>query len=238
MYIPLLFLLYLPLSFTRNTKEYKEQWNITGNQNYRFFDSRTFGIDLPNKDPCTKVSRNSKFRDYINRNFQCDGIWCQYGKFKCDERGEKSCYHVEHIIDENGSEYRDCDSCKNIYGNMVMAYGQWNSELGGLASRYYMDAQEEKRIVYGTNIVDRVKNLITYCYNLEPKTSPVHDYDPECDTIEPCNCDSDSECGCDCDYDLETIPSDNSKYIHLIVAIGAVVLLVGIILLMAKYKCL
>ena len=148
----------------------------------------------------------------------CTGKWCIDNKFICGRSGNTDCYHVEHIIDENGPEFKNCYGCKNIAGNMVMAYGRWNKALGGLSLRYYNDSTYEKQLVYGADILDRVRDTIWQCMydGLRDKISNKNisytsfDYNPYCDNDLDCNCDSDSICGCDCSDD------DNNTNTHSI----------------------
>ena len=112
------------------------------------------------------------------------------------------CFHVEHIIDINGPEFPCDNDCKQIAGNMVMTNGRFNKGLGGLSSKYYDDSMKEKTLIYGQNIMDKVRDTIRRC-NLG-KNIVSDDYDRTCDNEGDCDCDSDSKCGCDCsDFDEE-----------------------------------
>jgi len=129
-------------------------------------DSSTFGMDMP--DPCRPMSTR-QFRDLVNARVRCTGDYCVDGTFKCNVGATADCYHVEHILDENGPEYvsskfqvgaksgKDCGpaprstskcsaSIKNIKANYVMAWGKWNQ---GLPSEYGLsggaDAAQRER---------------------------------------------------------------------------------------------
>ena len=155
-FIIMLFLSYMQYCKCEHTKTYKEQWITTGNKNYYFYDIRTFGQN--SIDPCTVIKRNTIFRDnYVNKNILCEGIWCINKAFKCNRYKTQTCYNVEHIIDTR--RYNN-DNCTNIYANLVMAYGKWNTELGRLT---YGDSETEKREVYGNNIIKKTYEYINKC---------------------------------------------------------------------------
>lgn len=202
----------------RHTKVYNEYWLNDGNSNRNFFDERTFGVNLKNKiHPC-KVIKNVEFRQIINSNFPCSGNHCVDDVFKCNKNANIDCYHVEHIIDINGPEYKSCNDCKDIFANKVMAWGRWNSALGGLANRYYNDSMSEKEEIYGTDMVARVRRQIEICKAAFPDNN--NPYDPNCDTDNVCTCSTDSDCGCDCDYDDDRkIPDYNSDDIRMMLYI-------------------
>lgn len=50
-----------------HTDVFKQYWDEIGNDNYYFYDSRTFGMDYPT--PCKKlpVDNNTPFRDAVNK---------------------------------------------------------------------------------------------------------------------------------------------------------------------------
>jgi len=97
--------------------------------NHSNYHAHTFGIDLYDVDACMKMDP-AKFRKNINdpshpSYTQCISNMCTDGKFI----GSRTtlAYDVEHIVDENGPEYKECD--KNIVGNYVMAKNEWNQIL-------------------------------------------------------------------------------------------------------------
>ena len=129
----------------------------------------TFGMDgTHGGSPCEAMT-TATFRKKLNSLMSCSGDYCVRGSYKCEEGKTSSCYHVEHIIDEQGPEFashasgsksgKTCQgkpcppSIKNIAANYVMAWGRWNS---GLASEYAKtehqqvdaekDASHEKRM--------------------------------------------------------------------------------------------
>src|SRR5258708_5759775 len=95
------------------------------NDNYWYFDPRTF-----DKGSILAIG-GDEFRKLINNNIICTGSWCPRApRWDCNLRGNADCYHVEHIIPtaNNISELSGCSV--DIRGNLVMAYGRWNSALG------------------------------------------------------------------------------------------------------------
>jgi len=143
------------------TKDYTE-WLTGHNQNNSFYDERTFGIDLFD-DSCQKMT-NSDFRKFMNANVNCTGEWCSIdSKYNCKQGNNRDCYNVEHIIDKNGPEFEDCQNVKNIVANYVMAWGSWNQDLGVIASKDYESMTFEKELVYGTEIMEDVRNKLDEC---------------------------------------------------------------------------
>ncbi|AYV82928.1 MAG: hypothetical protein Hyperionvirus3_74 [Hyperionvirus sp.] len=160
----------------KHTKVFNKYWDGT-NQNYSFFDSRTFGIDIY-PDPCEKIS-SSKFRNFINYKLQCLGKWCVHDQFGNCRKGNVDCYHVERIIDKRSPQFEnelesDFDSHdKLIAANFVMTWGRWNAELDRLD---YESSSVEKRIVYSDNLINRVRAKISDCRSRPPKPS-VYNYE-------------------------------------------------------------
>lgn len=159
---------------------------------YEFFDSRSYGGDI-HPNPFVPLTRNRQFREFVNQALDCTGQWCYRGKFACDQHGSMTCYHVEHIIDQNGPV--GCSWCKSIPGNLIMASGEWNSDVGGLAGRNFTASALEKRFIYG-GIYDKALSHIIACCGLQE----TQDVQP-CDQV-LCNCDAESDCGCDCDFEI------------------------------------
>lgn len=138
--------------------DYFNQWIIDGNEENYFYDSNTFGLDY---DVACAVMTNSAFRSYINSKMECNGVWCDANdKFTC-VTSRSDCYHVEHILDENGPEFNI--DCKQIAANRVMAYSQWNMNLGRIAVNNYQDSLDEKKTIYSEDIIDRVRRKISRC---------------------------------------------------------------------------
>lgn len=65
-------------------------------------------------------------------------------------------YHMEHIIDKNGSPY---SQNKNILGNLIMAKADWNRQVGQLT---WEMVEKEKRNVYN-EIFENALNSIIEC---------------------------------------------------------------------------
>lgn len=205
-----------------STKICQDQYLKFGNENNRFFDASTFGGKIhPNPTQILKQTGNNHFRSFLNEIGQCHGLQCGANNlYNCLNRGNSYCYHVEHIYDKNGQDDRipsNCNVCKNIPGNFIMAFGRWNMALGGLARKNYNAAQIEKTLIYGKHIMKQAFDNIMQCcsettgyigpkefYYLEGHTDQLQNdtnYDIECDIDNMCTCDTDSNCGCDCDFD-------------------------------------
>lgn len=226
--LPLLILLAAAASLRSEAAcvtRYCKQNYAAGNENNVFYDPSTYGGDI-HPDPTRPLSSNRVFRDYVNSVRFCTGKWCNRGTFTCAARGTSSCYHVEHILDQNANDARipaACAGCKSIPGNMIMAAGAWNMGLGGAARSSYGAAQAEKRQVYSASVVSRAYASVISCctarigseamrehlsgvFIVDPSNGTYANvtYDESCDVSEECNCDSDALCGCDCDYDDAT----------------------------------
>lgn len=88
------------------------------------YGGRLFGID-----PCKKfTARKEYINTLLNLGLKCNGTWCREGKYDCVYENN-NCYQVEHIVDLSNSN-NNCS--KNIYGNLIMAYGVWNQQVGRL----------------------------------------------------------------------------------------------------------
>lgn len=234
-----------------------EQLQYQNNNNYQFFDPNTFGQAI-HPDPTNIIRSNSQFRDFVNSNVDCTGKYCvkknnEYS-FSCSGRGSKDCYHVEHMYDVNGNDPgipAMCRSCKNIPGNMVMAYGRWNSALGGLAGSNYTLSKMEKISVYSLLNMVNARNSIAACCNRMYRREVMEInlieniivdtsntlYPEICDDEENCNCDLDSECGCDCDFNDGDIIMEYQKAnlgINIVILILLVFIFVGIIYFIRK----
>jgi hypothetical protein len=123
------------------------------NNKYDIYDDRTFGFNVY-EDPCTSISYNNKFRKRINDKVPCIGKWCVNGTFNCIRYNNQGCYNVEHIIDKR------TNLNTNIVGNLVMAYGKWNQELG---RKTYAESNAEKIRVYGQKSIDLALHYVTTC---------------------------------------------------------------------------
>ena len=143
-----------------NTEFYKNYWDA-GNVDFNFFDPNTFGMDVY-EDPCTVINSNDVFKNKINKEINCLGTWCVDDAFNCVVHKTTECYNVEHIFDTNGNDFHDA-KCKQIAGNLVMAYGRWNSQLGARAKHHYTDSINEKMTVYTKERLNNVRELIIKC---------------------------------------------------------------------------
>ena len=212
----------------QHTKVYSLLW--TNNTNYDFFDLRTFGLDLYD-NPCTPITRSQIFRSTVNRLVPCIGQWCIDEQYKCLQYGDKNCYHVEHIIDNNQGDLITCDDgCKEIAGNLVMAWGRWNSAIGFLGQRDYPSCLNEKRIVYGNETVNLVIDIILRCREERLKSEKEKDLNQVnldyCDSDQQCDCNTDSNCGCDCDYTIDPAKSYSYRTPFIAVLVVASFLLI------------
>jgi hypothetical protein len=225
-----------------------------GNKNNNFFAPNTHG-NLIYSNPLEIVT-NKQFRNKVNNAITCVGEWCEGKKYTCNSHGNKKCYHVEHIIDMNGPEYENIKECKNVAGNKIMASGEWNQALGGLARSDYLASKAEKISVYGIDRVNIAIESIRRCannkgyiitskdildipyhlYAIENSTMSNATYSEMCDTSEECTCDSDYVCGCDCDFELETEYSWDFVIGIVVLTICSVSILSNILML-AKYFC-
>lgn len=67
---------------------------------------------------------------------------------------------VEHILDTNNGP-KELESCsKQIRGNLIIANGTWNNQVGQLC---WKDVEQEKRLVYGNDIFDTAYNSVKIC---------------------------------------------------------------------------
>jgi hypothetical protein len=65
---------------------------------------------------------------------------------------------VEHILDKANSVLPNAS--KGVVGNLVMAYGKWNQELGQLN---WTNVEREKREIYGDWLVDQALLNVEWC---------------------------------------------------------------------------
>lgn len=150
----------------------KEHTDIYYDWHTNLFDKTFFLNETFFTDPsiiCTPVTRQSYIQLLQDYNISCSGDWCIDGQFKCLSNNN-NCYHVEHIIDTTCSikefEYMD----KNILGNVIMAYGLWNIQVGQLS---WSNVEAEKREIYKSYIFDNAIKAIRYCNQQQPPPSSV-----------------------------------------------------------------
>jgi hypothetical protein len=241
------------------TKICQNNWSKSGNINYLFYDNRTFGFKIhpaPLEIYNDQMTATRRFRKFINSQFECVGKWCSNGKFACNRGFDPNCYHVEHIIDRNGGDYRiptECNPCKDIPANMVMAWSRWNSNIGGGNTIYhYNDTQTEKELIYGlVNTRNAVNGIIECCKNnswisqnyLPPsidinRTDQATD-ETSCDIMD--QCDPDGPCECD-DADNNVIVQDvdnNLRWVLLVCLVCiciCLILVLGTIIMLQRKK--
>lgn len=118
----------------------------------QMFQSNTF---LKN-DCSLYTSRQNYIRKLMSGGIKCEGR-CIDGKYKCDKTNE--CWHVEHIHDLKNSPLSAMGHDVNIIGNLVMAYGMWNVQMG---SKGWRIVEIEKSDVYG-DIFNISHNNIIRC---------------------------------------------------------------------------
>ncbi len=165
-------------SSTREHTETYRQWK-EGNFHFNFFLTDTF----LQEHRCTALSEDGTERrkQYLkllqDNDIPCSGDWCIDDKFKCQRGNSQSCYNLEHIIDISNSMLEHQN--KNIVGNIIMAYGKWNQQVGQLV---WQNVEIEKREIYGNDIVNRAMLNIQYCHELHP-TSVDTDDDMEDDSM-------------------------------------------------------
>lgn len=109
-------------------------------------------------DKCMDLGEDYRER-YIDvlmaNNIKCIGKWCNNNTYSC-ENTNPECYQVEHIVDRKNTPYKNCNT--NILGNVIMAYGLWNRQMGQLC---WNNTYVEKKIIYGEYIVcQAIKNVI------------------------------------------------------------------------------
>jgi len=90
----------------------------------------------------------------------CTGDWCGLdGNFSCADMG-RQCYEVEHIIDKANTDPDLVGLNVNIVGNLVMAYGRWNQQVGQLS---WNNVVTEKREIYTTFLFETARHYVLTC---------------------------------------------------------------------------
>lgn len=82
--------------------------------------------------------------------------------YRCEKGRSRECYNVEHIVDTENSNLVDKENpsreCNlNILGNLVMADGGWNQDVGQLP---WKCVREEKLRVYGDVFTQAVAHVL------------------------------------------------------------------------------
>ena len=76
---------------------------------------------------------------------------------------------VEHIVDSNNGPESLAQCSKNIRGNLAIAIGTWNNQVGQMC---WKDVEAEKRKVYGNEVVDYALESVRICCELEEANNP------------------------------------------------------------------
>lgn len=119
-------------------------------------------------DPCMKYKDRKTYITLLEENnIECSGPWCIDGKFSCGKSGNTECWQVEHIIDQSNSDLSNQGYDVNIIGNVIMAYGKWNNQIG---QRIWPIVEQEKSEIYG-NIYNISRNIIMGCVDSESWSS-------------------------------------------------------------------
>lgn len=126
---------------------------------FNFYQSNTY----MDSDPLQPIKDGKEFRNLLRySNIMCTGHWCKDGQFKCPNNTNE-CYHTEHIVDMRNSIGPNDHPCKNIAGNLIMAYGKWNKEIGQLK---WENALAEKKEIYDEYIVNTAINSVQTCLDM------------------------------------------------------------------------
>jgi hypothetical protein len=145
-----------PLGKLQHTKLYNEYKKESFPYN-DFYMPKSFGNDIISINECKKYTTRKEFIQTLTKNgINCSGKWCYNGQYKYISSSIS--YEVEHIIDNNHAELDGCS--KNIYGNIILAYGTWNRQIGQLK---WINAKNEKIEIYGKSIVETALLNIKKC---------------------------------------------------------------------------
>lgn len=139
-----------------------------------FFQSNTY---LPgNIDPCTKFGNRKEYvKKLVDNNIICE-LYCSTrgnnpGNYNClnQTTGVKTnnCLQVEHMVDSKNSDMVNEGMDVDIYGNIIMANGIWNNQVGGKSWDLVMI---EKSDIYG-DIFMKAREHIRYCNNIDKKNN-------------------------------------------------------------------
>ena len=147
------------LSTYKHTSTYNEWKNGQFKQNDFFMEEsymHPYGIN-----PCTKITSREMFINILEKNgVTCKGKWCdEKGGYSCKKGDSRNCYNMEHIIDvKNSLPEFDETYDREIVGNLVMAYGKWNQDIGAIKD--WDSIKNEKSEVYGYIFDEAAQNVI------------------------------------------------------------------------------
>lgn len=120
-------------------------------------------------DPCRNITRPEYIQILKNLNIKCSGSWCIDGEFKCKSGDSINCYNMEHIIDRKNSIEETFNLNKDILGNVLMAYGKWNQQVGNLPT--WDDIKAEKMEIYGSDIFNTALYYVKMCSKPESNSN-------------------------------------------------------------------
>lgn len=201
----------------------------------------TFVNNIVDSNDLATICRSYTRSKYLNflrdKNIRCSGSWCINNEFSCKDNTDPNaktvldCYQGEHIIDRRNSIPEFAEDDKNIFGNIVMAYGLWNNQIGKLT---WDRTEIEKREIYGDRLVNIAIENIRKCkiYNARIRSDTV-EYDNNEDDAYDDTYDED----CDCELDEED--SISMTYIMIIVvvsSIGTTLLTIFVIFMIWKLR--
>jgi len=147
----------------RHTATYDQFYSTFRNQNNRFYDKRTFGIDLINsEDPCAIMTRPKFIKLLTKRNIYCTGMYCMQDSCDRSVYSEWGCYEMEHIFDKSGPDFADTPLVKETLANVIMVYWRWNREISHTRIGY-LSALNEKSIMYRQVEIDEIRTQLYRC---------------------------------------------------------------------------
>lgn len=145
--------------------EYELQKNngTINNINDFWFISKTF----LQSDICQPIENRYEYvKILINNNISCANDRCPNNSWNCKNYCRQG-YQMEHIIDKNNADILLKNCSTNILGNLIMAYGIWNMQMGALNWAAVMG---EKMDIYGDIFADAYSNVRKCCFSKQQKT--------------------------------------------------------------------
>ena len=120
------------------------------------FQKDTYAPNLKLISPCQTYKSRNEYIGFLKK----AGVSCQNrcinGNYSCPTN---DCWQVEHIYDTANSDLSNKGYNVNIYGNLIMAYGKWNQQIG---HRIWDIVKQEKSIIYG-DIFKKARQHIIEC---------------------------------------------------------------------------